>query len=118
MKIESLSTRKFNLLRAPIEVVIFNQRFKRAFQFFGIYFAIALGCVPIPGLHFILVPTFLIFAVYSFYKKLNETKSIQLDSEHCPQCSEKIQDQKIFFNDNVTIRIRCNSCQSQLRLID
>jgi len=63
-----------------------GQRFARAFKAGGIFWAVAAGCVFLPGLHFILVPTFLVVGVVAGFRHLQDQEVVSSVRGPCPRC--------------------------------
>ncbi len=116
MKIEALSTSQSTDLRNTLRPLNFNERIKRCLKSFSIGLGLALICLPIPGLHFFLVPFFLFYSVYSGYVKFRQNKSVHMFKEFCPLCQKEIKENTLYF-DTLPHRFNCSECQSQLRVI-
>ncbi|MEZ0390582.1 MAG: hypothetical protein ACAH59_00075 [Pseudobdellovibrionaceae bacterium] len=92
-----------------------KDRIQRSAQGAGIGLGLALLSLPLPAVHFVLVPSFLIFAVYSGNKKLNEKFKVEFHEAKCPECGQPLKDSKIFSKEP-RFRIQCYECKSQLHL--
>lgn len=116
MKIES-NTMQSRLIQRPLVHLAFKDRIQRSAKSFFLGIGLALCALPIPGLHLVLVPTFLSFALYSGYSKFRQTKSIDLSGETCPVC-QKVLKEKVIYSHSEILRLDCLECRSQLRLIN
>ncbi len=115
MKIESSSGAYYVIKNSP-QVFDLSKRVKRSLKAFAVGFALALGSLPLPGLHFFLVPAFLIYAIYSGVSRYKEENYIDLTEAKCPHCGKSIYDKGKYFK-NLPIRIHCYECRSQLRIV-
>ena len=66
-----------------------GQRFARAARAAGIFWAVAGGCVFLPGLHFVLVPTFLIVGVAAELRHLRDMEVVSRVHGACPRCERE-----------------------------
>ena len=73
---------------ANVEIVILTQggRLFRAMKGLGICWAIAVFCVLIPILHFILVPLFLLIGIVMFLQQFGQKFYFASGSVRCPSC--------------------------------
>lgn len=76
--------------QAELATLSSAERFSRAAKKGGVFFAIALVCILVPMLHFVLVPGFLIVAIVFFTKTMSEHQLIRSADGPCPACKEKI----------------------------
>ena len=92
-----------------------KQRLTRALKaaLFGL--GLAIVALPIPGVHFVLVPAFLIFAFYNGLRKFKEAMSLDLTLVNCPCCQKNLNESMIYFSQE-PIRSYCFNCRSQLTL--
>jgi hypothetical protein len=63
-----------------------GQRLARAFKAGGIFWAVAAGCVFLPGLHFVLVPSFLLVGVIVGFRHLRDEEIVSGVRGPCPRC--------------------------------
>ena len=63
-----------------------DQRLARAFKAGGIFWAVAAGFVFLPGLHFVLVPGFLVAGVVAGFKHLRDEEIVSSVRGPCPRC--------------------------------
>lgn len=63
-----------------------GQRFARALKAGALFWAIAAGCVFLPGLHFILVPTFLVVGIVAGFRHLQDQEVVSGVRGPCPRC--------------------------------
>jgi hypothetical protein len=61
-------------------------RFKRAAKAAAVFWAFAFGCVFIPGLHFVLVPSFLVIGVAAGLRHARDTEVVSRVRGACPRC--------------------------------
>ena len=86
------------LMKAGIKKMLF-------FWFF------ALVCVPFPGLHFILVPFFFFYGIWSFLKIQKNHTLIRNGQYQCSHCHFIHQIENVFLNTGE--KWRCNQCGTQ-----
>ena len=74
--------------RATVTVVRLSpgRRLTRALKAGGLFWAIAAGCVFIPGLHFVLVPGFLVIGVATGFRHLRDQEIVWSVRGACPRC--------------------------------
>ena len=102
---------------AVVELVTFSptQRVRRAWLGLATWWTVAGACLFIPVAHFFLVPGFLVFGIYSFFRRSRTSVVALSASGICPDCDaeqafelreqwEEIQD------------IACGSCHRSLKL--
>lgn len=92
-------------------------RTRRAAKGFALGFGLALCSLPIPALHFALVPGFLIFAVYSAYSRFRETHSVDLSEAKCPGCGKPLSEKTLHFS-SLPVQLYCFECRTQLRIVE
>jgi hypothetical protein len=63
-----------------------GERVMRALKAGGAFWAIAAGCVFLPGLHFVLVPTFLLIGVAAGFRHLRDQEIVSRVRGACPRC--------------------------------
>ena len=63
-----------------------GQRLARALKAGCIFWAVAAGCVFLPGLHFILVPSFFVIGVIAGFKHLQDEEIVSSVRGPCPRC--------------------------------
>ena len=64
-------------------------RLARAARVAGIFWAVAAGCVFLPGLHFVLVPTFLVVGTAAGLRHLRDIEVVSRVHGACPRCGHK-----------------------------
>lgn len=92
-----------------------NARIKRSSKALAIGLGLALASLPLPGLHFFLVPTFVLYSLYSAYSRFKETHHLNLNGIECPNCKSKLKEKDKYFHD-LPLRIYCYECRSHLRI--
>lgn len=102
-------------LNLHINYLSSKQRMTRALKaaLFGL--GLAVLAVPIPGVHFVLVPAFLIYAVYNGLRKFKETMWLDLTAVVCPNCQSSLNESLVYLNYEPA-RCYCFNCRSQLTL--
>jgi hypothetical protein len=63
-----------------------GQRAVRGLKAGGIFWAVAAGCVFLPGLHFVLVPGFLLIGVVVGFRHLRDQEIVSRVHGACPRC--------------------------------
>ena len=63
-----------------------GQRALRALKAGGLFWVVAAGCVFLPGLHFVLVPSFLVIGVVAGIKHLRDEEIVSRVRGACPRC--------------------------------
>ena len=66
-----------------------GQRFARAARSAAVLWAFAVGFVFVPGLHFVLVPTFLILGLVAGLRQLRATEVVAGVHGTCPRCGRE-----------------------------
>ena len=66
-----------------------GQRFARAARSAAVLWAFAVGFVFVPGLHFVLVPTFLILGLIAGLRQLRATEVVAGVHGTCPRCGRE-----------------------------
>lgn len=90
------------------------QRVKRSIQWGLIFLGIALFCVFIPILHFVLVPLFLLVAPVAAYSTYTREKVVLGGTGHCPKCLEVLPIEKSSVD--WPIRDLCTRCQTAVQI--
>jgi len=88
---------------------------KRAARGAGIFFAFAAGCVFLPGLHFILVPTFLILGIGAGVRRLQDARVVTRVHGSCPRCGRE-QDFAAGNRPTPSWTLDCPACHNTLTL--
>jgi hypothetical protein len=85
---------------------------KFALKRLGLCWGIGFGCVFIPVMHFVLVPTAFLVGIISSYKQLKLPEQIVGGELTCPKCSERFTvDAQPF---EWPKRLECQKCDSRL----
>jgi len=92
-----------------------GQRLARAFKAGGIFWAVAAGCVFLPGLHFVLVPGFLVVGVVAGFKHLRDQEIVSSVRGPCPRCGLE---QTFVAGNHLTPSwpLGCSACHTNLSL--
>lgn len=101
----------------PLETLSSSVRVKRALQFLGLGMGLALLSLPLPGVHFVLVPGFLLFGIGAFFKKLRETRRLSLAGCRCPECGKPLKESLLYFGEDLP-RVYCYECRHHLWLAE
>ncbi len=80
----------------------------------GLYWGLALFSVLIPVLHFILVPTFLVIGLITFFSLYKNSHYLSFGSYVCPLCDNRITLEKTYFYERK--KINCDVCMEHLVL--
>ena len=87
-------------------------RVGRSIKTLLILWAVALGCIPLPGLHFVLVPGFFISGIV--FAVLRSRASVVLDEKAltCPKCGKPVPVEA--GTTGWPAKVLCNECSSRL----
>lgn len=69
-------------------IVVYDRaaRWRRALLGLGKWWGVALGCVLIPVAHLVLVPSFLLFGIYTFAQRVGTAERAAATRGTCPDC--------------------------------
>jgi hypothetical protein len=98
-----------------INTLTLADRLKRAATIFGLGMVLALITVPIPLVHFILVPGALVVAVVLAVIRLGQAEIFRTVTGRCPFC-DKEQSFSVIGRFRLPKKVYCSSCQRQLLL--
>ncbi|MGZ3773611.1 MAG: hypothetical protein ACXVCN_07855 [Bdellovibrio sp.] len=115
MKIEDASGKSRDL-KSENKELDFKARLKRSMKSAGLFLLLAVFSIPVPGLHFFLVPSFLVLALYLSVKRFSERYSVDLTEEICPVCEKSLHEGVVHFKQD-HLRLYCSECRSQLRIL-
>jgi hypothetical protein len=92
-----------------------GQRVARALKAGGLFWAIAAGCVFLPGLHFVLVPSFLVIGVAAGFRHRRDERIVSHVRGACPRCGL---DQSFASGNRLTPPwpLDCPACHTNLAL--
>jgi hypothetical protein len=80
----------FGAAPRPVGVTVTRQspghRLARALKGAAVFWAVAAGCVFLPGLHFVLVPTFLVVGIAVGLRNLRDVEIVSRVHGACPRC--------------------------------
>jgi hypothetical protein len=91
------------------------ERVRRATGGLAISWAVAFGCVFIPVAHFVLVPGFVIYGVFTFVQRLRTATVVVSAHGTCPDCGAE-QDLDLFGPWRAGRDLSCRECHRSLRL--
>ena len=92
-----------------------GQRLTRGFRGAGTFWAIAGACIFIPGLHFVLVPGFLLIGVVTGVMRVGDAETVVRVHGVCPRCKFE-QDFTAGKRFAPTWRLDCRACHNHLEL--
>ena len=92
-----------------------GQRLARGFRGAGTFWAIAGACIFVPGLHFILVPSFLLIGIVTGLIRLRDAETVVRVHGVCPRCRFE-QDFAAGNRYAPTWRLDCGACHNHLEL--
>ena len=92
-----------------------GQRLTRGFRGAGTFWAIAGACIFIPGLHFVLVPGFLLIGVVTGVMRVGDAETVVRVHGVCPRCKFE-QDFTAGNRFAPTWRLDCRACHNHLEL--
>jgi hypothetical protein len=90
-------------------------RWRRALLGLAQWWAVALGCVLIPVAHFVLVPSFFLFGLYTFVQRFGTDQRVTAARGTCPDCGTE-QDFDLGERWRVPQQISCRLCHRGLTL--
>lgn len=91
------------------------ERMRRALKGVATFWAAALGSVFIPVAHFLLVPSFALYGIYTFVERLNADKIVVTAEGTCPDCGKQ-QTLDVGGRWRVPRNVACRYCQRSLRV--
>lgn len=91
------------------------ERMRRALKGLATFWAAALGSVFIPVAHFLLVPSFALYGIYTFFERLNADQIVVTAEGTCPDCG-KAQKLEVGGRWRVPRNVACRFCQRSLRI--
>jgi len=103
-------------MSGTVNIVTFTSqdRLKRASKILGICWGIAIVCIPIPLIHFTVLPLALIAGIVLFFKNLKQESLITGGQGTCPEC------RKIFKVGKATNKFplneMCEHCQTSVEI--
>ncbi len=115
----SASLTVFGALPRPVLVTVTRpspgQRLARAVKGAGVFWVVAAGCVFLPGLHFVLVPTFLVVGIAAGFRNLRDVEIVSRVHGACPRCGLE-QDFAAGNRLTPTWTLDCPACHNNLTL--
>lgn len=99
-----------------VNIAIFSseERLKRSLKILGMCWGIAILCVPIPLIHFTVLPAALIAGVVLFFRTLKQESLVTGGQGTCPECG------KIFTVGKATNKFplneMCEHCQTSVEI--
>ncbi len=110
----------FGAAPRPVVVTVTRQssghRLARAAKGAGVFWAVAAGCVFLPGLHFALVPAFLVVGFAAGFRNLRDAEIASRVHGACPRCGLE-QDFAAGNRPTPTWTLDCPACHNNLTLI-
>jgi len=92
-----------------------GHRLGRALKGGAVFWAVAAGCVFLPGLHFVLVPTFLVIGIAVSLRNLRDVEIVSRVRGACPRCGLE-QDFAAGNRLTPTWALDCPACHNSLTL--
>ena len=92
-----------------------GQRLARGLRGAGAFWAVAGGCIFIPGLHFVLVPSFFLIGLVTGLRRLGDAETVVRVHGVCPRCQLE-QDFAAGNRFAPSWRLDCRSCHNHLEL--
>ncbi len=102
-------------LLAEIKTCTSKDTMRKFFKTLLTYWGIALACVLIPLLHFVLVPGFFLAGIYMASKAFEFRYQLVEGSFDCPTCQKKVHLKDRWFESDTTAH--CDSCGSKAYLV-
>jgi len=103
----------------PVGVTVTRQspghRLGRALKGAAVFWAVAAGCVFLPGLHFVLVPAFLVIGIVVGLRNLRDVEIVSRVHGACPRCGLE-QDFAAGTRLAPTWTLDCPACHNNLTL--
>jgi hypothetical protein len=92
-----------------------GQRVARALKAGGVFWAVAAGCVFLPGLHFVLVPSFLLIGAATGFRHLRDQEIVSRVRGACSRCGLE---QEFAAGNRLTAAwsLTCAACHNNLAL--
>jgi hypothetical protein len=98
-----------------LNTLTLTDRLKRAATIFGLAMVLALIAIPIPLVHFILVPGALLMGVVLALVRLGQSEVFRTATGCCPFCGKE-QSFSVMGRFRLPKKLYCSSCQRQLLL--
>ncbi len=120
MKLEAM-TGQITQLKEPLVEISKNERLKRAMKTSALFFGLTLLVLPIPGVHFVLVPLFLILTFVNGYKSYHQIYFQEMSQDICPNCSTNLNLKAFYFSKKDIEEggyqlLSCGQCNTQIKL--
>jgi hypothetical protein len=101
--------------RIEVNSLTLADRIKRAATIFGLGMVLALIAIPIPLVHFILVPGALLIGAVLALTRLGQAEVFRTATGRCPFCGSE-QTFSVMGRFRLPKKLHCSSCQRQLSL--
>ncbi|MFN2570111.1 MAG: hypothetical protein ABR537_00670 [Gemmatimonadales bacterium] len=92
-----------------------RERVRRAAKGLATFWAVAIGSIFIPVAHFLLVPSFALYGIYTFFERLGAEEIVLKAEGTCPDCG-KAQQLETGGRWRVPRDVVCRHCQRSLRI--
>ncbi|MBX2988295.1 MAG: hypothetical protein KF802_10400 [Bdellovibrionaceae bacterium] len=99
---------------AEREALPLSLRVKKGFRSGALYWIAAVGCLPIPLLHFILVPLFVILGTVQAWSYWTGESVLRRGQSLCPKCATAMAFDDV--PEKWPVKLLCPACGFQLRL--
>ncbi|MES2965357.1 MAG: hypothetical protein V4760_15845 [Bdellovibrionota bacterium] len=100
--------------RAHVVDVDMNERFKRAAKRGLAFFGVAIVFLPVPLIHFVLPPIFLIVSIAAFVTTFRQTRIVPSIDGTCPACGAIVEFKNHRFDGHQ--KDVCPSCRQHLKI--
>lgn len=80
----------------------------------ALYWALAVFCILIPVLHFILTPLFFIVGLIVFFSQYKNSHFLRTGHYTCPLCANRVEIKNVYLYPSM--KWNCNICMEQMRL--
>jgi DNA-directed RNA polymerase subunit RPC12/RpoP len=89
-------------------------RVARSLKVLAILWAVAVGCLPLPGLHFVLVPGFFVAGIVFAVERTRASVVVDDTELPCPKCGKRVPVEP--GTTGWPVRVQCNECSARLML--
>ena len=108
------STGKNKELNLHISIMEGPERRKRAFKTLGLFVLLSLVSAPLPPIHWLTVPGFLLLGLYRFSQILQTPQILPSQELPCPECEKNFSLKEQYYQD--FLALSCPNCGYNLQL--
>lgn len=112
-QISSLDGREAQGL-ADVRILSSRDKVTIALKRLAIFWGIAILFVPVPAVHFVAVPSFLIVGIVGFIQAFLLQKTVEKTQGLCPVCKERFEFSRLRYRER--IKERCPQCRQEMYL--